>query len=128
MTPNDNPLNYGYILARLPSGDWWHLHFGRAAAPYDCLLLGRQTNIFACIQQFGPGVVARTPQFILTLDGSSVDRPVCELALNFDWDQLSTDAAHFQESVMPLLYTSANMQRAIRNVIERRMIPPIDAP
>jgi hypothetical protein len=124
MTSNDDPLNYGYILTRLPNGDWWHLHFGRAAAPYDCLLLGRQTNIFACLQQFGPGAVARTPQVILTLDGLIVDRPVSEVALNFDWDQASADAEHFQEFVMPLLYNCAHMQRALRDVIKRYEIPP----
>ena len=67
MTWDDDALHYGYVVARLPDGGWWHLHFGRAAIEYHCDLLGRRTNVFAGVQHFDPGVVARSPRYFSRL-------------------------------------------------------------
>src|SRR5580704_9952937 len=79
MTWDEDPLEYGYILDRLFGGGWWHLHFGRAGWLYQCNLLGRRTDVLACLQRFAAGAVAVPPRFVLTLDGEGVELSEAEL-------------------------------------------------
>lgn len=125
MTWDDDSLEYGYVVTRPPDGGWWHLHFGRAAVAYDCELLGRRSEVFAVVQHFGAGAVARSPQYVLTLDGEGVDRPARDLGLDCRWGrdagdaELADDARRFQREVMPLLYDSPAMQGALAEIVNR---------
>jgi hypothetical protein len=125
MTWDDDSLEYGYIVTRPPDGGWWHLHFGRAAVAYDCELLGRQTDVLAVVQHFAAGAAARSPQYVLTLDGEGVERSMSDLKLDFRWDrdadddQLAGDARHFQREVMPLVHDSPAMQHAVAEIVHR---------
>ena len=131
MAWDDDHLKYGYVITRLPEGDWWHMHFGRAALRYQCELLGRETDVFASIHRFARGCIARSPQFVLTLDGEGVDLPISELSLDCHWDsdeEVSADAKHFQASIMPLVYDSPAMQGAVAELVRagryvRRVAP-----
>lgn len=121
MSWDDDALDYGYVVTRLPGGGWWHLHFGRADVEYDCQLLGRSTDVLALVQRFGTGCVRLSPRYLLTLDGEGVPS---EIPLNTNWDQLGNgeqnagDAAHFQTAIMPLLYDSGAMQQALASLVE----------
>lgn len=123
MTWDEDSLEYGYVLVRLADGGWWHLHFGRSDWKYHCGLLGRCTRVLACVQRFAAGAVARSPQFLLTLDGEGVDLSAADAGLDFDWGDQSADpeslaeALHFQRGVMPLLYDSPAFQRAAAEVV-----------
>jgi hypothetical protein len=134
MTFEDDQLQYGYVVTREAEGVWWHLHFGRSFVGYHCNLLGRHTNLFAAVQNFGPGVVARSPRYILTLDGEGIDRPEEDLRLDFHWGLDTTDeerlsaARQFQQSVMPLLYESADMRSAVAQVVRHRRYSRLVAP
>ena len=126
MTWDSNSLDYGYVVERLPDGEWWHMHFGRAAVEYDCELLGRRSNVFAQVQHFRAGVVAKSPLYLLTLDGEGIDCPTSELGLDFRWSgivgapDLAEEARRFQLEVMPLLRESEAMQRAVMTIIQSR--------
>jgi hypothetical protein len=120
---DEESLECGYVLARPPEGGWWHLHFGRSDMSYHCELLGRRTDILACIQWFIAGAIAKSPQFILTLDGEGVELAPNEPRLDFASGQGTTasevlaDAHYFQREVMPLLYDSPPFQRAAAEVV-----------
>ena len=119
MTWDDDTLEYGYVLARPPEGGWWHLHFGRCAVCYPCELLGRPTDILACLQWFAAWAVTKSPQFLLTLDGEGVNLPAAVPPPDFAWGRGAdpSEAAHFQRSVMPLLYDSPVFQSAAAEVV-----------
>jgi hypothetical protein len=115
VTWTDDPLEFGYVLARLPDGGWWHLHFARGGASYPCQLLGRTTNVLGCLQRFAAGAVATSRRFTLTLDGEGVvlldDAP-----LDFTWADIPASVA-FQQSVVPELYANLAFQEAASEVI-----------
>jgi hypothetical protein len=119
----EDHLRYGYVIARLPDREWWHMHLGRSEViEYDCALLGERTDVFAVVQRLAPGCVARSQQFVLTLDGEGVDRRIADLRVDFGWevDANATAAGRrFQAEVMPLLYDSAPMQTALAAVVQR---------
>ncbi len=111
----DDSLEFGYFVARPSEGGWWHLHFARGKASYPCRLLGRPTDILACFQRFTVGAVATSPQFVLTLDGDSVELSVA-MPLDFAW--AGTPAADdFQRTVVPALHESLTFQAAVSEVI-----------
>lgn len=126
MTWDEDTLEYGYVLDRIAGGGWWHLHFGRSGWSYRCELLGRGTDILACIQKFAASAVAESTRFLLTLDGEGVELPEGADGLDFRWGdrpadpELASVARHFQQEVMPLLYGSAAFQRAAAEVVARR--------
>jgi hypothetical protein len=126
MNGDEDILEYGYVLNRIDGGGWWHLHFGRSGWSYRCDLLGRRTNILACVQQFAAGAVAVSPRFLLTLDGEGVELSQAEAGLDFRWGnrpadpELATAAPRFQREVMPLLYASLAFQRAAAEVVARQ--------
>ncbi|MEX2214549.1 MAG: hypothetical protein WD768_10500 [Phycisphaeraceae bacterium] len=117
-------MDYGYVVARSPDDGWWHMHFGRGTVEYDCEMLGRCTNIFAVVQHLERGGVAKSPQYILTLDGEGVDRPVSDLALDFLWSGIAgvpgfaDEAIRFQQEVIPLLHSSEPMQLAVATIVQ----------
>ena len=121
MSRDRNSLEYGYVLTRLPDGSWWHLHVGRSGCHYHCELLGRNTNILACLQRFAAGGLAESPPFLLTLDGEGVELSDLAVGLDFQWPGcLEADAAHFQQEVLPLLHRSVAFQRAAAEVVARQ--------
>jgi hypothetical protein len=134
MTWDEDALEYGYVVERPPAGGWWHLHFGRAAAEYECALLGRATNILGCVQLFSRGAVRQSAQYLLTLDGEGIEHPAGDLRLDYSWGrdandaELSAEARHFQHEVMPLLYESEAMQRAVAEIVHRRQHLRLIAP
>lgn len=111
----DDPLEYGYVLARPTEGGWWHLHFARGGASYPCRLLGRPTDILACVQRFAAGAVATSPRFVLTLDGEGVELPDAA-PLDFSWAG-GPAAADFQRAVVPVLNDSSAFQLAASEVV-----------
>jgi hypothetical protein len=118
LTWDDDALEYGYVLARPSEDCWWHMHFGRCWASYPCELLGRPTDILACLQWFATGVVAKSPRFLLTLDGEGVEVPAGVPPMDFTWAGAgASEAAHFQQLVMPLLYDSPAFQSAAAEVV-----------
>ena len=116
MSWDDDSLEYGYLVARMGEGGWWHMHFGRCEASYDCELLGRPTNILACLRWFAAWAVPKSEQFLLTLDGERVESAADGPALDFRWPD-DLEAAHFQQEVMPLLYVSEAFQSAASEVV-----------
>lgn len=126
MCWDEGPLQCGYVVDRLPRGEWWHLHFGRAAIAYRCELLNARTNVFACLQHFARGALVLLPQFVLTLDGEGVELPIAELGLNFRWglsdenSGLPAEAARFQTEVVPRLHESQVFQRAIAEIVRHQ--------
>ena len=111
----DDPLVYGYVLARPPEGGWWHLHFARGGASYRCRLLGQPTDVLACVQRFAAGAVATSPRFVLTLDGEGVE--LSDAApLDFAWAG-GPEAADFQRAVVPALHDSPAFQAAAAMVV-----------
>jgi len=129
MIDNDweeNALEYGFIVTRLPSGAWWHMHFGRSTLNYPCELLGRKSNILLSIQLLSPGCVTISPRFLLTLDAQGVEISPTELRIDFHWGkdpvshELRADAQHFQQEIMPLIYDSDPMQSAVRHIVEKQ--------
>lgn len=125
-TWEDDSLDYGYIVYRLPEGAWWHIHFARSGMEYDCELLLRNTPILAQVQCFAPGAIAVSEQFILTLDGEGVKLPDEALLLDFGWGmkpddpKLQSDARAFEQNVMPLLHDSKNFQKAVWEIVDRQ--------
>jgi len=123
---DEDALDYGYVVTRLPSGEWWHMHFGRSTLTYDCELLARKSNILASIQLLGVGAVIQSPRFILTLDAEGVEIPTAELDLKFGWQKsansadVSADAQHFQREIMPLIYDSERFQSAVQHIVDKR--------
>ena len=122
-TWDKDSLEDGYVLARPADGTWWHLHFARTGWEYQSELLGRRTEILACVQRFAAGGVAQSPQFLLTLDGEGVEFSAEETGLDFQWGQqpavpeLLTEALHFQREVLPLLHISKAFQRATERLM-----------
>jgi hypothetical protein len=122
-TWDDDSLDYGYMVHRLPDGGWWHLHFARSGLEYHCELLERNTTILASIQCFALGAIAKSEQFILTLDGEGVELPDQVLQLDFDWGrspEVAKSGRAFQHKVMPLLHDSRNFQRAVWEIVDFR--------
>jgi hypothetical protein len=111
----DDPLEYGYVLDRLPEGGWWHLHFARSGVSYPCRLLGRPSDILACVQRFAAGAVATSPRFVLTLDGDGVELPDAA-PLDFAW-AAGAAGADFQRAIVPLLHASTAFQAAAAEVV-----------
>ena len=118
MTWDHDALEFGHVVARPLEGGWWHLHFGRQAS-YWCELLGRPTEVVACLQWFAAGAVTRSLRFVLTLDGEGVELPPDGPPVDFAWVYAadSSEAAHFQRSVVPLLYDSSAFQSAVAAVV-----------
>jgi hypothetical protein len=119
---NDNDwsgddLDYGYVLDRTPTGEWWHLHFARSDRFYYCKLLTANTNIFACIRKFAPWAVMKSPNYCLTLEGEGVDYSVIESGLTFSWNDAQTQAKAFQATVVPRLHENADFQRACASIV-----------
>jgi len=126
MKWDEHPLGYGYIVKRLPSGAWWHMHFGRSALSYHCELLGRASNILASIQLLQAGVTTVTPRFMLTLDAEGVELSPNELRMNYRWNlnsdstDMNADTLHFQQEIMPLIYDSETFQHTVRHIVEKQ--------
>lgn len=126
MKWDEHPLDYGYIVTRLDSGAWWHMHFGRSALNYPCELLGRASNILASIQLLKAGVNTVPPRFMLTLDAEGVELSPNELRMNYRWNmdckspEMNADALHFQQEIMPLIYDSELFQTTVRHIVEKQ--------
>jgi hypothetical protein len=126
MRWDESPLEYGYVLDRTSDRGWWHLHFGRSGWSYDCELLGRRTNVLACLQLFALGGVVRSPRFFLTLDGEGVGSAAEEARLVYTWGSRPEDAGlvgearRFQQEVMPRLYDSPAFQQAAAKIVARQ--------
>ena len=120
---NEDALEYGYVVTKLPTGEWWHMHFGRIATEYTCELLGIRTNVVTVIRAFAAGGVARSPQFVITLDGEILDEPIADLNINFDWggkdsnEKLRAHAKLLQTNVVPLLYENSHYHEVVSNII-----------
>lgn len=129
MKWDEHPLDYGYIVTRLPSGAWWHMHFGRSAVNYHCELLGRMSNVLAAIQLLQAGVTTVTPRFLLTLDAEGVELSPNELRMNYRWNlksdcaDMNAEALHFQQEIMPLIYDSETFQKTVRHIVEKQAYP-----
>ena len=80
----------------------------------------------ASAQRFAAGAVARSPQFLLTLDGEGVELAVDKAELTFGWGRLPADAEfvaeslHLQREIMPLLYNSSAFQQAVAEIVARQ--------
>ena len=122
MSWDDDSLEYGYVVTRLADGSWWHLHFGRGGASYACELLGRPTDILACLQWFAAWAVAKSGQSLLTLDGERVESAADGPVLDFRWPD-DLEATHFQRAVMPLLDNSEAFESAVREVVRSPVAP-----
>lgn len=130
----DDFLEYGYVVEHPPTGGWWHIHFARAAFIYHCELLGRSTNVVACVQHFARGCVRQSAQYLLTLDGEGIEYPTDQIRLDFSWGQdtknanLIAEAQRFQREVMPLIYECGAMQQAVAEIVRHhhhlRLVSP----
>ena len=80
----------------------------------------------ACVQRFAAGAVARSPKFILTLDGEGVEFPDEVLLLDFDWGRtpnkakMQAEALDFQQVVMPLLHSNRDFQTAVWEIVQNQ--------
>ena len=82
---DEDALEHGYVLRRLPEGGWWHLHFARSGLEYHCELLRSCTRMLAAIQRHAHGEHLPSQFFVLTLDGEGVSEPDEVLRMDFDW-------------------------------------------
>ena len=134
MSWDEDSLDYGYVLARPLDGGWWHLHFGRSDRTYQSGLLGRRTDILASVQRFSAGAMAQSVRFLLTLDGEGVEVSAEELVLDCRWDghsefaELTHQAQHLQQEIMPLLKNSPVFQMAAAEIVARQRYLQVIAP
>ena len=126
-------LDYGYVLWRLESGEWWHCHIGRSGLEYECELLGRRTNLLVQVVKYAAGCNPRSGHFVLTLDGEGIEDAT---RIDFRWTKGSytnphiepgwaTEAEHIQEFVIPLLLDGPEFGWVLWYIINHQQYPKI---
>jgi hypothetical protein len=118
----EDELDYGYVVERLPDGGWWHMHIGHSAYEYDCELLGRKSTFVVQVQRFRRGAEFDSPAVLLNLDGEPIEQRYADLQLSFSWvrthdPDLIAEATYFQQEIMPLLYDSDAFQESVAKIV-----------